>query len=151
MMNHWKHDTIAEVDIINGCFWAVRRDAVEHIGLLDEDFFIYAEDMDWCKRFNDAGWKIVYYPLAESLHYGGASSANAPVRFYVEMQKANLQYWSKHHGNLSRYAYLGIVFLHQSLRVLCNGIYSLLVPDKRDACMYKTKRSIATISTLFGN
>jgi GT2 family glycosyltransferase len=150
MLKNWAHDSIKEVDVINGCFWSVRRKAVEQIGLLDEDFFIYGEDMDWCKRFNNAGWKVVYFPQAESLHYGGASSSNAPVRFYVEMQKANLQYWRKHHVGFSRYAYLCIILLHQLLRVFGNYTYYMLVPSKRDVSNYKAKRSIATISTLFG-
>jgi GT2 family glycosyltransferase len=151
MLNHWAHDSIKEVDVINGCFWLVRRKAVKQIGLLDEEFFIYAEDMDWCKRFNSAGWKVVYFPLAISLHYGGASSSNAPVRFYVEMQIANLQYWYKHHDGVSCFAYIWIILLHQSLRVFGNYIYYLLVPSKRDVSKYKTKRSIATIITVIRN
>lgn len=145
MLNHWAHDSIKEVDIINGCFWAVRRKAIEQIGLLDEDFFIYAEDMDWCKRFNNADWKVVYFPLAQSLHYGGASSANAPVKFYVEMQKANLKYWKKYYGGLSCRMYSCIVILHHSLRMAGSFFHYLLVPSKRNISAYKTNRSIATL------
>jgi GT2 family glycosyltransferase len=150
MLNYWPHDSIKEVEVINGCFWSVRRKAVEEIGLLDESFFMYAEDMDWCKRFNNAGWKVVYFPLAEALHYRGASSSNAPVRFYIEMQKANLRFWAKHYGNFSRRVYISIILLHQSLRALGYSIYYVLSPSKKDISFYKIKRSIASILALLG-
>ena len=48
---------------------------MEEVGLLDESFFMYSEDLDWCKRFNDKGWKeIVFNPAVSALHYGGGSS-----------------------------------------------------------------------------
>ena len=70
MMTFWPHDSIRDVNVINGCFWMVKREALDEVGLLDERFFIYAEDKDWCKRFWDAGWKVVYFPEAKAIHYG---------------------------------------------------------------------------------
>ncbi len=148
MMKYWAHDSIKAVDVINGCFWAVRRKAIEEVGLLDEDFFMYGEDMDWCKRFNNAGWNVVYFPLAEALHYGGASSSRSPIRYYVEMHKANLKFWRKHYGNFSRSVYWCLILLHQSLRALGYSIYFLFVPQKRDISSYKIKRGIAVILAL---
>src|SRR5262245_10344437 len=69
-----------EVGVLNGCFWLARRSAVDQVGGLDERFFFYAEDIDWCKRFRDAGWKIVLEPAATAIHFGGGSSGNAPLR-----------------------------------------------------------------------
>jgi GT2 family glycosyltransferase len=147
-LSHWSHDEVKEVDVINGCFWAIKRQAIEEIGLLDENFFMYAEDIDWCKRFNNAGWKVVYYPKAEAVHFGGASSSNAPIRFYIEMQNANLRFWGKHYGSFSRCVYICIIFLHQSLRALGYSIYYLLAPAKKDVSLYKIKRSVASILAL---
>jgi GT2 family glycosyltransferase len=135
------------VDVINGCFWMVRREALDQVGLLDERFFIYAEDIDWCKRFIEAGWKVVYFPRAEALHYGGASSSNAPIRFYIEMQKANLKFWQKHYGRFSYSVYYTINVLHHSLRVLG---YSIFRPRKNKDSSYKIKRSISSIKALLG-
>jgi len=90
-MRHLQMDETRDVDILGGAFWFARRKAVSAVGLLDENFFMYGEDMDWCKRFWKNGWPIRFYPGAEAIHYGGASSANSPVRFHVEMQRANLQ------------------------------------------------------------
>jgi GT2 family glycosyltransferase len=150
MMKYWAHDSIKEVDVINGCFWAVRRKAIEDVGFLDEDFFMYGEDMDWCKRFSNAGWKIVYLPLAEALHFGGASSSRSPIRFYIEMQKANLRFWGKHYGAASRKVYFVIILIHQSLRALGYSIYYVLSSQARDVSSYKMKRSIAAILGLLG-
>ena len=101
------------VDVLSGCFWLVRKDALGTVGMLDESFFMYGEDVDWCKRFRTAGWKIVFFPGAEAIHHGGASSANAPLRFYIEKQKADLRYWAKHHSASGiRHLLPGCLFAH---------------------------------------
>jgi GT2 family glycosyltransferase len=118
LLQHWAHEEAREVDILSGCFWLVRAAALERVGLLDEDFFMYGEDMDWCKRFWVAGWRLRYFPGAEAIHYGGASSANAPVRFFIEKQRADLRYWKKHHGVPARGAYFLISCLYHLLRMV---------------------------------
>lgn len=141
---------IREVDVLNGWFWMVRKDALAEVGLLDERFFMYGEDIDWCHRFWEAGWKIVYFPEAKALHYGGASSARAPVRFYVEMQRANLQYWKRYHGRISQAVYLAIIFLHQVCRVLGYGAVYLVKPRARSEAAFKVERSAACLHWLAG-
>lgn len=81
MMTDFDNTRTADVDVLNGWFWMARREAVDQVGLLDERFFMYGEDIDWCKRFHQCGWRVVYFAGAEALHYGGASSSAAPVRF----------------------------------------------------------------------
>jgi GT2 family glycosyltransferase len=143
-MPYFKRDRVVEVDILNGWFWMTRREALEQVGLLDETFFMYGEDIDWCKRFRKAGWGVVYFPEAESIHYGGASSARAPVRFYIEMQRANLQYWKKHFSRLSQITYLAIIFIHQALR-LAGYALLLAVKSSRADATYKIQRSLACL------
>ncbi|OQB39862.1 MAG: N-acetylglucosaminyl-diphospho-decaprenol L-rhamnosyltransferase [Candidatus Latescibacteria bacterium ADurb.Bin168] len=63
-----------EVDAVSGCFMAVRREVVERIGLLDENFFMYGEDLDWSFRIRSAGWTIGYVPSAEIVHFRGEST-----------------------------------------------------------------------------
>jgi len=150
LMTYWEHNTMRNVDVINGCFWMIKREALDQVGLLDEQFFIYAEDLDWCKRFTMADWEIVYFPMAEALHYGGASSSNAPVRFYIEMQKANLKFWRKHYGRFSYSVYYAINVLHHFLRVLGYSIHSVLLPQKSKDGSYKILRSISSIKVLLG-
>jgi GT2 family glycosyltransferase len=151
MMTYWSHNTIRQVDIINGCFWMVRKEALDEVGLLDEQFFIYSEDKDWCKRFHETGWDVVFYPEAEAIHYGGASSANAPIRFEVEMQKANLQYWKKHHSKWGYNCYLLITLLHHMIRVLGYMCVYLISMQNRHKAAFKIKRSYAIIQWLIGS
>lgn len=150
-LSYWPHDTETEVNILSGCFWLVRRDALTGVGLLDESFFMYGEDMDWCRRFWSGGWKLVFVPSAEAIHYGGASSVNAPVRFHFEQQRADIQYWRKHHFPLGAAGYFLIANLHQILRA--GGFFILLCFSGKDRASYslKVKGSLACLGwLLFG-
>jgi GT2 family glycosyltransferase len=145
LLTYWGHDDIRSVGVINGCFWMVRRAAMDQVGLLDERFFIYGEDVDWCKRFNTGGWKVTFYPDAEALHYGGASSANAPVRFYLEMQRAQYQYWTKHHSRIASFSFLMINLLHHLVRAAGELTVYPLHWRRGITSTYKITRSVASI------
>ena len=99
-MWYWNTERRMTVEVLAGCFWLARRRAVDQVGALDERFFFYSEDVDWCKRFKDAGWKLRFVPDATAIHFGGASAANAPLRYQIEILRSNLAYWKKHYGNL---------------------------------------------------
>lgn len=90
--------SVQEVDVLNGFFWVIRREALDDVGLLDESFFFYGEDIDLCRRFERGGWSRIYHPGAAAIHFGGASSAREPMRFFIEMQRANIRYWKKYGG-----------------------------------------------------
>ena len=115
---HRTPEATRPVDILSGCFWLVRKAALPQVGLLVESFFMYGEDMDWCRRFWSSGWKVVHVSSAEAVHYGGASSSNAPVRFYIEKQRADLQYWKKHRSRPAVACYSLIALLHEVLRAI---------------------------------
>jgi GT2 family glycosyltransferase len=106
-----------DAEVLSGCFLMVRRDAIEQVGALDEDFFFYGEDTDWCKRFHDAGWGIVYLPQAEAIHFGGGSTAAYPVKYYLTMEKADLLYWQKHSTPRRRAAYVAIKVVYHVVSV----------------------------------
>ena len=63
-----------EIDSCVGAFMMVRQSVIEKVGLFDEDFFFYGEDLDWCWRFKEAGYKIMYTPITKIIHYKGAAS-----------------------------------------------------------------------------
>lgn len=149
LMNFWAHDTVSSAEVLNGCFLMVRREALEQVGLLDENFFFYGEDIDWCKRFHDAGWNVMFSPSAEAIHYGGASSSSAPIRFYIEMQRADLQYWKKHHGMPSWILYVSISCLHHALRFIGQSVSYVFLPSQREKTLPKIKRSLASVRWLF--
>ena len=71
---HLGDDEPGEVDAVNGAFMLCRAEAVAQVGLLDEGYWLYMEDLDWCHRFWDAGWKVFYEPAGVALHVKGGSS-----------------------------------------------------------------------------
>lgn len=71
---HLGDDEAGEVDAVNGAFMLCRTEAVREVGLLDEGYWLYMEDLDWCHRFWDAGWKVFYEPAGVALHVKGGSS-----------------------------------------------------------------------------
>ncbi|HEY0392205.1 MAG TPA: glycosyltransferase family 2 protein [Solirubrobacterales bacterium] len=71
---HLGDDEVGEVDAVNGAFMLCRAEAVREVGLLDEGYWLYMEDLDWCRRFWQAGWKVFYEPAGVCLHVKGGSS-----------------------------------------------------------------------------
>ena len=150
LMADFAHDRIRDVDALNGCFLLIRRTAMDRVGLIDERYFMYGDDIDWCLRFRKAGWPVVFYPEAAAIHYGGGTTAQAPVYFYVEMQKANLQYWKKHHSRPAQIAYLASVWMHDSIRYLAYSAASVFGKSWRERVSWKAKRSLASMQWLHG-
>lgn len=148
-LSYWLQDTTRSVDILSGCFWLVRRETLQRVGLLDEAFFMYGEDMDWSKRFWLSGSKLVFVSTAEAIHYGGASSSNSPIRFFIEMQRADLQYWKKHHFRIATACYFLISCLHLLLRTMGYSLALLFPGGTRQIYCYKVKRSLACLKWLF--
>jgi N-acetylglucosaminyl-diphospho-decaprenol L-rhamnosyltransferase len=89
------HDRTEEVDWLYGPALLVRREAADAVGLFDEDFFMFSEEVDWMTRFRRAGWRIVFFPGAEVVHVGGASHGG---RMYVENLRGHLRFFAKHRG-----------------------------------------------------
>ena len=147
-MRHWDQTSQAEVEVLSGCFWMARRQAVEKVGGLDERFFFYAEDVDWCKRFWDGGWKVVFVPEATATHFGGGSSDNAPLRYSIEMLRANLAYWKKHYGAPGKAAFYLLCVLHHALRIAPRGLKLLLRGDASGETAFKFRRSLACLRWL---
>ncbi len=147
---YWPQEELREVDILSGCFWLARREAMNEVGLLDERFFFCGEDMDWCKRYWANGWKLVFFPNARAIHYGGASSDNAPVRFHVEMQRGEHQYWKKHHSVPGVACYFILSCLHTILRAAGYGVALCLHKSEPAVCRHKIERNVACLGDLLG-
>lgn len=147
-MWHWNHDTLAEVEVLSGCFWVARRQAVCEVGELDGSFFFYAEDIDWCKRFGDAGWKVVYVPSAVATHFGGGSSSNAPLRFSIELLRANLVYWRKYHGVFGRFTCRLLSTIHYLVRLIARSAANFTGMKKSNDCGQKLKEDLVCLRWL---
>jgi N-acetylglucosaminyl-diphospho-decaprenol L-rhamnosyltransferase len=85
-------------DWIGGCCLMIKRNAIEQVGLLDESFFMYTEETDWCCRLHKAGWEVWVDPRAEIVHIGGQSSAKSPVETAGYLWGSKVAFFSKHYG-----------------------------------------------------
>ena len=89
------HATVREAEFLMGACMLVRREAVDEVGSLDEDFFLFSEETDWHFRFRAAGWQVLFYPGAEVVHVGGAGHGG---RMFVEQVRGHLRFLAKHRG-----------------------------------------------------
>ena len=111
------HDEVREVEVVMGACMLVRREAVDQVGPLDESFFLFSEETDWCYRFGEAGWKVLFFPGAECVHVGGASHGG---RMFRENVRGHLRFLAKHRG--VRYAERARRLLGLSLRAACAAV-----------------------------
>jgi GT2 family glycosyltransferase len=100
----WDHASVRECDWVPGCYYLIRREVIDQVGLFDPRYFLYYEEVDHCKRVKQAGWKVVFYPHTTVVHIGGESAKtvvelNAVSRQIPKMQiESELLYFRKHHG-----------------------------------------------------
>jgi len=88
-----------EVEAISGSFMFFRREVMEQIGYLDESFFMYGEDLDWCFRVREAGWKIYYFPDTQIIHFKGESSKKSDTDLILQFYRAMKLFVEKHYRN----------------------------------------------------
>ncbi len=116
-MTWWNRDDTCQVDVVTGCFMLVRRKAVEQVGVMDEDFFMYGEETDWCYRFKEQGWKNVFSPVGEIIHLGGSSSAKIKPQMRLQLRGSILLFFKKHRNRLSYSCACILVGLFFAIRI----------------------------------
>lgn len=92
-----------------GACMLVRREACADVGLLDEQFFMYCEEIDWCRRIKQAGWQIMHVPGARVVHHGGRSTQQVAGRMFVELHRSRFRLFAKHCSRRYQWAARGIV------------------------------------------
>lgn len=90
-------DEVGEVDALTGAFMLMPRKVLDEVGFLDEDFFMYGEDIDLCYRIKEAGYKVIYYPKAKMIHYKGASSTKKRCKVIFDFHHAMWIFYKKHY------------------------------------------------------
>lgn len=91
-------DATLDVDWVQGHALMARRAVYEGIGGLDPGYVMYFEELDWCRRAKNAGWRVVYLGGAQVVHHGGKSTAQASARKYIHFNQSKLRYFAKYHG-----------------------------------------------------
>ncbi len=86
------------VDHPLGACMLVRRDVVDRVGILDEQYFMYSEEVDWCRRIRAAGWSILIAPDARIIHHGGQSTGQMPEEMFLELHRSRARYFQRYHS-----------------------------------------------------
>lgn len=110
-------DADGVVDFVSGCAFLIRGEAIERVGLLDDGFFMYSEEMDFCYRTKREGFEVHYAPAARIVHFGGGSSRLQSDRMFVELRRSLLRFYRKHYGAAYALAGRGLLALFLLVRL----------------------------------
>jgi GT2 family glycosyltransferase len=132
-LSWWQRDTEQDVDVVAGMFMLVRREAIAQVGLMDESYFVYAEEADWCYRFAQAGWRRVFTPCARIIHLDGGdkSTSQVSIKMFVQLQKSLMIYHRKHLGVAATLAVKSIYVASNSIRMVAWSVLSAINGDPR--------------------
>ncbi len=95
-MSYWNHDDLREVDQPMGSCLMVRKEVIAKVGLIDEQFFCFFDEVDWCYRMKKEGYRIFFTPQAEIIHYRGQTFKRMPLRAFWYWHRSLLRYYRKH-------------------------------------------------------
>ncbi len=124
-MTYWGYDTYRDVDWVMGAVMILRREVVEQVGLFDEEYFMYSEEMDLCYRLKQAGWKVSFVPEAKVTHlWGGTSRHNMELAF-IRLYKSRVLFFRKHYGPIMTASYKLVLYLGSLIRVFGGTITGL--------------------------
>lgn len=94
----WSEDGPRRVGVAQGACLALRREALDGVGLLDERYFMYTEEVDLCYRLAQAGWGVYWVPQARVLHFGGQSTRQVEAQMFLQLYESKVRFFRKHRG-----------------------------------------------------
>ncbi len=115
-----------EVDSVIGACMMVRRDALDQVGFLDEDYFLFLEETDWCYRMKRGGWKICHVPQADVYHFQGKSAEAERKRAKVEYYRSRYHFFKKNRGNLQWFLLLSGLVIRLGFEFLGITLISII-------------------------
>jgi len=128
-------DDVAEVDSVVGAFMLVRAEVVRSVGLLDESFFLYGEDLDWALRIKQAGWKVLYNGRTRVVHHKRASSRQHSVRSLIAFYQAMLVFFQKHYARQTawpvRLLIVGAIYWRAGLAITLSRGWPRVAPTSQ--------------------
>ena len=124
-MAHWKRNDERDVDTVSGCYMLVRACAINQVGQLDEQFFFFGEETDWCKRFREAGWRVSFAPVGQITHFGSVSARRHNHKRDLMLSKAMVRLHRKHSGLAAAAVIWTLLFVFNTSRALFWALRSL--------------------------
>lgn len=125
-MTGWSHSYTRDVEVISGAAMFVRRGALKTVGLLDEEFFFFGEETDWCRRFAKSGWRVVFNPIPDITHFGGGSALRLEHTRDIMLTEAMTRLHHKHFGYLTAVLCFFILAVHNLSRAVLWSFLSIM-------------------------
>ena len=147
-MTWWDRDDVRKVEVVTGCFMLVRQEAIQQVGIMDEQFFMYGEETDWCYRFRQASWKNMFTPDAEIIHMGGQSTKIMAASMTVQLRKSILQFMKKHRGPLAYRTACLLTILFFAIRLPVWLVIGLFRTGKRGEAVTMVQAYLTGIKTI---
>ncbi len=136
------------VDYVQGSCLVVRKEVIEKVGVLDERFFMYFEETDWCYRIKQAGGAIMFLPSAEVVHFGGGEAGHYNERRLLQYHQSLLKFYRKHYS-LKRLFWLKVILSVRSfIRIIVLSLMALGRPKLRQAALSSVKGYAKTFALL---
>jgi len=130
-LNYMDEDLTHEVDGVSGSCMMIRREVIDRIGYLDEQYFAYQEDADYCFQAQKAGWKIYYIPKAKIYHYGGQGGSHVhPYRSLFEWHRSYFIYYRKNLAKDYFFLFNGFYYLAMIFKLIVSIFVTVLRPNK---------------------
>lgn len=148
-MTWWDRNDVREVEVVTGCFLMARTEVMQQVGLLDEAYFMYGEETDWCFRFKKAGWKVLFTPEPQIIHLGGQSSKLNSEKMYIQLRKSILQFMRKHRSWPVYLVACLLVVLFLALRIPWWALASLASSRDRAECRARLRTYALGIKEVF--
>jgi GT2 family glycosyltransferase len=148
-MTWWDFNDVREVEAIMGAFMLVRREAYTEVGGMDTGFFMYSEEIDWCIRFQRAGWKTLYNPAVQAVHLWGGSSKRIREEMFIQLHRSKVQFFRKHYGAFSAGVLKGIIGFSCLLRIIPGAVlYRVLRRSSGGEKLMLYRRLLAHLGSL---
>jgi GT2 family glycosyltransferase len=148
-----------QVEAVSGAFMMVRRKAVEEVGALDENYFMHCEDIDWCMRFRQANWKVLFIPGVEVIHYKGTCSKDRPIRVLFHMHRGMVRFYRKFFHRQYPLPLMSAVVITIWVRFVLLTLKAMVMPSLRKGDIHRgnlytrpstDRRSPETVITYIG-
>ena len=130
-MSSWQLKDTREVEVIQGASLILRREAVDEVGPLDTNFFMYTEEVDLCYRLRNSEWPLYWIPQAEVIHLGGQSTRLVAGDMFLQLYRSKIQFFRKNYGRFAAQVYKIILSLSAVTRLLISPLAWFESPSRR--------------------
>jgi hypothetical protein len=130
-MRDWDMHAPRDVDVVQGAAMIIRHEVVQQMGLFDEDYFIYSEEVDLCRRLHHRAWRVCWVPESQVVHYGGQSTRQVAAAMFLRLYQGKVIYFRKHHGRRATRSYKLILGVTALLRLAFSPVVWLEPKHRR--------------------